>query len=61
MTTIRAIFRPAVYTLAALLTTLVMLNSIKIDPRAIELYGVAFAMGFLVGRQSKKLSGSTSS
>jgi hypothetical protein len=54
VTTIRStIFRPAVYTVALLLTTAVLLSSIKIDPRADLLFGVAFGMGFLVGRVSK--------
>jgi hypothetical protein len=54
MTALRAIYKPSIYTFAALLTAGVMWSSYKVfDPQFMVLYGLAFGTGFVVGRQTK--------
>jgi hypothetical protein len=53
MTALRAIYKPSIYTFAALLTAVVVWTSYRVDPQFMVLYGLAFGTGFVVGRLTK--------
>jgi hypothetical protein len=58
VTTIRAVYKPTLFTFAALQIAVVVLSTLQVSQWPIArvflgMYALAFGTGFLVGRQSK--------